>query len=557
MIATTLGRGDSGQSNLWNHLDLVDPTKTPFNHVGRLAMRLLNVPNALIAVTGADRDVPPLTAGFGFDDKGDNDPNRVFAQSLSRSVIASAQPLAISDSRETLPPCVEQATSRHNVVAFLGVPLSGADGDVLGALGAVDQIPRMWTEENVRDLQDLGVAAAREIMRSQREKALLLAHAKALKETDHRKDEFLSLLGHELRGPLTAILSAIQLARQAGVDQEQITWSHGVIERQSRRLVRVIDDLLDISRLARGKIQLQKQSIALSDVVERAVSAVRVLSERKKQELDVKLDEQSMMLHADPTRVEQILVSLLNNAVKYTEEKGRIAIRAERSGDEIAITVSDNGAGISAELLPHVFDFFFRMSNIPAHSRGGLGTGLTLVRILTAMHGGRVEAASEGPGKGSRFSICLPMPEESPASTVEAEPSVPCGGPRRRILVVDDNIDGATSMALLLTVAGHEVRLAHDGNVAVELALNDGPDAVLLNISLPGRDGYAVAEALRQGERCRGTFIVALSGYGDDEDKRRSREAGIDAHLVKPVDIDKLLKLLADPRSADFVTGTR
>lgn len=555
MIATTPDRDDSGQSNLWNHLDLVDSVETSFNHVARLARRLLNVPIARIAISPIECDLFPLTAGNGFHDVGDNYPDTVFAQSLSRSVIESAQRLVIHDSREKLPSNLEEAATGQNVVAFLGIPLKGVDGNVLGSFFVIDRIPRIWTEENVQDIDDLGVMAAREIVRVQGEKVLPLARAEALKEIERRKDEFLSILGHELRGPLAAILSAIQLARQAGPDKEEMNWSHGVIERQSRRLVRLVDDLLDVSRLARGKIQLQKQSIALADVVERAVSVVRVLAERKKQELDVRLDEASMMLHADPTRVEQILVSLLNNAVKYTEEKGRIAIRAERSGEEVAITVSDTGAGISADVLPHVFDFFFRTSNVPAHLRGGLGVGLALVKTLTEMHGGRSEAASEGPGKGSRFSVCLPLHEESP-TTVEAGKPVEGGGPRRRVLVADDNIDGATSMTLLLKVAGHEVRMAHDGNVAVKLALAECPDAVLLDIGLPGRDGYAVAKALRRDERCRGILIVALSGYGQDEDKRRSREAGFNAHLVKPVDIDQLLKLLADPQSADFATGT-
>jgi signal transduction histidine kinase/ActR/RegA family two-component response regulator len=555
MIETPPGRDDSKPSNLWNHSSLGDSIEPSFNHVGRLARRLLNVPTAQVAIIPIDRDLLPLTAGFVFHGVGDDHPDTVFAQSLSRTVIESAQPLVIHDSREKLPSYVEEATAGHNVVAFLGVPLKGADGNILGSIFVIDRIPRIWTEENVQDIDDLGVMVAREIVRLQGEKVLLRARAEVLQEIDRRKDEFLSILGHELRGPLAAILSAIQLMRQAGMDEEEMTWAHGVIERQCTRLVRLIDDLLDVSRLTLGKIQLKKQSIALAEVVDRAVTAVRVLSERKNQEMDVTLEEESMMLHADPTRVEQILVSLLNNAVKYTEEKGRIAIRAGRSGDGVAITVSDTGAGISAELLPHVFDFFFRTSDIPAHFRGGLGTGLTLVRLLTEMHGGRAEAASDGPGKGSRFSVCLPLREGAP-TTVEAGKPVEGGGPRRRILVVDDNIDSATSMAMLLKVSGHDVRLAYDGNAAVELALDQCPDAVLLDIGLPGRDGYAVAEALRRDERCRGIFIVALSGYGRDEDRRRSREAGFNAHLVKPVDVDKLLKLLAEPQSADFATGT-
>jgi signal transduction histidine kinase/ActR/RegA family two-component response regulator len=537
-------------------MELTDSVEMSFDHATRLATRLLNVPIALISTSQSVCDLFLLRDGSEFRDIGDGHPDAMIAHSLSRCVIESAQSLAIGDSRTAVPPCVEEPAEGHDVVAFLGIPLRGEDGVVLGAFGAIDRVARTWTEQNVRDLEDLGVWVVRELMGRRGVEVVRLAQAQALKEIARQRDEYLSILGHELRGPLAAILGAIHLARQAGVEAEEIAWAHGVVERQSRRVVRLLDDLLDVSRLARGKVQLHKEPTPLAEIVARAVAGVREFSDRKNQELDVLLGEGPLMLHVDPARIEQVLANLLRNAVKHTEDNGRIAIHAERAEGEVEIMVSDTGVGICAEVLPHVFNLFSRMPGLPASSWRGLGIGLALVKMLTEMHGGSVEAASDGPGKGSRFSVRIPLREDSPSPTTEAEPPAPGGGPRLRVLVVDDNVDNAAGMATLLEVSGHEVRLAYDGEVAIEVALDQCPDVVLLDIGLPSRDGYAVAETLRRDERCRDAFIVALSGYGRDEDKRRSRDAGFDAHLVKPVDIDELLNLLARPRPAEAAAGT-
>jgi PAS domain S-box-containing protein len=365
------------------------------------------------------------------------------------------------------------------------------------------------------------------------------------READRRKDEFLAMLAHELRNPLSAISGAAQLFGKLETE-EDLLWAKDVVQRQVKHLSRLIDDLLDVSRISRGKIGLRKEPLSLSPIVSSAAEAVRPLLEERKHELSVSLINGGLRLEADPLRLEQVLINLLTNAAKYTDSGGRISLTARHEGHDIVIRVRDTGMGIPAELMPRIFDLFAQGDRTAARSEGGLGIGLTLVQKLVEMHGGSVVAASDGPGQGSEFTVRLPALEGSSARTSAPRSSLPrVARGSSRVLVVDDNLDNAKGLSRLLTLLGHDVRVAHDGPAAVEAARAHRPEIVLLDIGLPGMDGYEVAARLR-GEECgRDSLIIAVSGYGQPEDLRRSKEAGFDHHLVKPVDYDLLMTLFA------------
>ncbi len=370
--------------------------------------------------------------------------------------------------------------------------------------------------------------------------AELRRRADELAEADRRKDEFLAVLSHELRNPLAPIRNAVELLRGGEAGRGR---ARDVIERQVAQLSRLVDDLLDVSRITRGKVTLRRERVSLSEVVARAVETVRPLIDARGHSLMVRVDAEPPRLDADPTRLEQVVANLLNNAAKYTGERGHITVRAGREGGEAVVRVRDTGAGIPADVLPHVFDLFRQADRTLDRSEGGLGIGLTLVKRLAELHGGRVEAHSDGPGRGSEFVVRLPL---SAGPAPPAPPPAPRPAPAaRRVLVVDDNADAADTLAALLHGRGHAVRVARDGDAALLAAREFGPEVVLLDIGLPGMDGYAVARALRAAPGGGGLRLVALTGYGRDEDRRRSSEAGFDEHLVKPVAPEVLLGCLA------------
>ncbi len=368
-----------------------------------------------------------------------------------------------------------------------------------------------------------------------------------LDETGHRKDEFLAMLAHELRNPLAAITTAVQLSAMSGV-QDQIDWSMEVINRQVKHLTRLIDDLLDVSRITRGKVQLRKEQIDAYPVINGALEAIRPLIRQRNHELIVSL-QPGLRLDADPTRLEQILVNLLTNAAKYTESGGTIWFTAGREGNDIVIKVRDTGIGIPPEKLPQMFELFAQGDRSLARSEGGLGIGLTLVRSLAEMHGGSATATSEGPGKGSEFLVRLP----AVAARAEEIPGLPAKTPqaiahRARILIVDDNVDMVRGLVKLLELLGHDVQTAYDGPTAIETARVHRPEFVLLDLGLPGMDGYQVATRLRQ-EQGSQDVIIAVTGYGREDDRCRSREAGFDHHLVKPIDHTVLVALISQSQS--------
>jgi CheY-like chemotaxis protein len=367
-----------------------------------------------------------------------------------------------------------------------------------------------------------------------------------LREADRRKDEFLAMLAHELRNPLAPIRNAVQFLRMAGPASKDLPWACDVIERQTAQMTRLVDDLLDVSRITRGKIRLEKAPVDVATVVAQAVESSRPVIEARQHALDVALPPgPPLLVDADATRLAQVVLNLLHNAAKYTDEGGKIWVVVERQGDEAAIRVRDTGIGIPPEMLPHVFDLFTQVDRTLDRAQGGLGIGLTLVRRLVELHGGRATASSPGPGQGSEFVIRLPLLDAAPAEHQAAPANSQRTGPRYRILVVDDNRDSADSLAIVLRGEGHEVVTAYDGPSALEEARTSQPQAVLLDIGLPGLDGYEVARRLRQDRDLQHVLLVAMTGYGKSEDRERSRQAGFDAHLVKPVDLDELKSLLS------------
>lgn len=380
---------------------------------------------------------------------------------------------------------------------------------------------------------------------SERELSSLLA---ALKEADQRKDEFLAMLAHELRNPLAPIRNAVQILRAVDSPEPELRWATDVIDRQAHQMTRLVDDLLDLSRITRGKIDLRKEVVELAAVVNSAVEDSRPLIEKLGHELIVTVSPQPIFLEADPTRLSQVLLNLINNAAKYTDQVGRIWLTAEQHGDHVVIRVKDTGIGIPSEMLPRVFEMFTQVDASLERAVGGLGIGLTLVHRLIEMHGGTVEAHSEGPGKGSEFIISLPFTSGLTAReplTAIADGQQQVTYVTRRILVVDDNLDSAESLVLLLRMMGNEVNTAHDGLEAVAVAAEFRPDVVLLDIGLPMLNGYEAARLMRKQLGGGEMVLVALTGWGQEEDRRRSREAGFDHHLTKPVDFATLRELIA------------
>jgi PAS domain S-box-containing protein len=373
----------------------------------------------------------------------------------------------------------------------------------------------------------------------------------ALREVNQRKDEFLAMLAHELRNPLAPIRNAAQILRVYGKSNDQLDWARSVIERQARHLTRLVDDLLDVSRIVRGQIALERTNLDVNDIVQSAVETSLPLVRERGHRLKVTTPALPIHVEGDLTRLAQVIANLLNNAAKYTNEGGEIHVTAAQEGNRAVVRVRDSGVGIPQALLPHVFDLFTQGERTLDRSQGGLGIGLTLVKRIVDLHGGEVEAASAGPGQGSTFTVRLPAIELSEGlAAVEPHAAEAAQPGHLRILVVDDNVDAAESIAMLLSLDGHEVRSVHDAHGALEAASAFRPDVVLLDIGLPGMDGYEVARRLRSKNEVQGMRLVAVTGYGQQEDRDRTRDAGFDQHLVKPVEPDALNAVLGSVQAA-------
>ena len=422
---------------------------------------------------------------------------------------------------------IERADGTRTTIVANIVPLKNDRGEITGAINCMYDI----TE------------------RSRLERKTV-EQAQKLVELDRRKDEFLAMLSHELRNPLAPLSSAVQLLRLHKNDDPVQQQAHGVIERQVGQLKHLVNDLLEVSRITTGSVRLRQDQVSLSDVVERAVETAQPLIRQHRHELAVALPQQAIFLHADAARLEQVLVNLLTNAAKYTDDGGHIWLSVEQEGDAsgavAVVRVRDSGIGIDAELLPRIFDLFTQAERSLDRSEGGLGIGLSLVQRLVELHGGTVKAYST-PGQGSEFVVRLPVMPTA-LLPLPAHPVAPPSATSRKVLIVDDNVDAVQSLANLLKLFGHEVQIAYDGQSGLEAAQATRPDVVLLDIGLPGLTGFEVAEQIRQQPALDGTVLVALTGYGRDADRQLSQEAGFDHHLVKPADFAEVQTILASIR---------
>jgi signal transduction histidine kinase len=434
----------------------------------------------------------------------------------------------------------------HGVACALMTPITGAERP-FGLLGAYTRYPRQFSPGELLFTQALadvlGVAAEHKRLECE-----LQLRVNVMAEGDRRKDEFLAMLGHEIRNPLAPVRNGLQILRaKAGADAivDQTT---DIMTRQIDLIVRLVDDLLDVSRITQGKVVLRRERIDLASIVNQAVETARPLIDSRGHKLSVNIQREAIHIDGDPSRLAQILWNLLSNAAKYTEPGGSIRLDACQVGNEVVVSVKDTGVGISAEMLLQVFDLFIQVDHTLERSEGGLGIGLTLVRRLVELHGGSVRAVSDGLGCGSEFIVRLPASPNSSSKEVSVqavEISSKAPSVSHRILVVDDNVDSADSLATLLELYGHKVHTVYSGTAALEVALSFQPSIILLDIGLPGMDGYEVARRLRENTRFAKVTLVALTGYGQEDDRRRTQQAGFDLHLVKPVAPEQLNHLLA------------
>ena len=469
-----------------------------------------------------------------------------FGQAICGGVAQSRHPFMATFIQQTEDARV-QLVKAFGIRTYACNPLI-ANGQVLGTLSFGSRSRDRFNDDELEFMETITnyVTVAYERMR-------LLSQ---LHERDRRKNEFMAMLAHELRNPLAPIRNAVQYLSLKGSSDPDVNWAREMIDRQVTNLVHLIDDLLEISRITRGKIQLHKELISLSSVLSHAVEAVQPAISEKRHVLSLDLSSDTLPVFGDPTRLEQIFVNLLANAAKYTDDGGFIVVIARRDGDRAVVRVRDDGIGIPPEMLGRIFDPFAQVDQSLDRSKGGLGIGLTLVKSLAEMHGGSVLAASAGSGLGSEFTLWLPLSREVDEPARNDREPLPSAVAKQltRILVVEDNPDAATGIDKLLSTCGFEVKIAHDGKAGISLARSFRPEVVLLDIGLPGMSGYEVVRAFRELPELHGLRLIAVSGYGQEADRVRSREAGFEHHFVKPVDFEALKAYLRRPQSSSTTT---
>ncbi|MDY3562637.1 PAS domain S-box protein [Gemmata sp. JC673] len=507
----------------WCVVDIIDEGGTP-----RRLTVTAREPEEVAAARAADAAFQPADARAG----------------AIPHVLKTGEPEVVPDINELDPETAAQGKERVTKLKELGVrsylcmPLLSR-GRALGGITFLAVSPRRrFGSEELRVARSLAERVTVAI-----ENAQLY---RTLQEQDRRKDEFLATLAHELRNPLAPVRNGVQILRAALPPDPRLSRTLGMMERQLGQMVHLVDDLMDVSRVSSGKVVLRRERVSLRAVVDAAVETSRQLIEAARHELVVQLPPGPVTIDADHTRTVQVLANLLNNAAKYTPHGGRIVLTAEAVGGEAVVRVADTGVGIPADMLPRVFDMFTQVGTSLERSQGGLGIGLTLVRRLVEMHGGSVTVESPGADRGSTFTVRLPMAE--PALTGGGGPSAQPGAAQKQraleVLVVDDNRDSAESLAMLLELRGHHVRTAHDGPEALRLLASYRPQLILLDLGLPGMSGYEVAGRIRQSSELRSVRMAALTGWGQEEDRRRTKEAGFDHHLVKPADVSELDRIL-------------
>lgn len=437
------------------------------------------------------------------------------------------------------------------------------ENEIIASLAAGNRIEHFETERVRKDGQRIivsltispikddsgNVVGASKIVRDVTERKQLTDDlqrlAADLLAADRRKNEFLATLSHELRNPLAPMTNMLEVVKRSGDDARILKQAHETIERQLNQMVRLVDDLLDVNRITHDRLELRRSDVELSSVIQQAVEVARPLIDGADQELIVDLPREPVYLHADRARLAQVFGNLLNNSCKYTSANGTITLSAKRVDDDVLVSVKDNGAGIPSDKLHSIFDMFMQVDRSSEQSQGGLGIGLTLVKRLVAMHGGSIEARSEGEGRGSEFIVRLSVIRK-PALEVPRVERVSESPAQRRVLIVDDNRDSADSLAMLLEITGNKTFQAHDGMEALNAIEKHRPEVVLLDIGLPKLDGHEVCRRVREQPWGKNIVIIALTGWGQEDDRRKSEEAGFNGHIVKPVDYENLLSLLAE-----------
>lgn len=522
----------------------------------RTAVAVENTSMGLLSLCDADGTNLRVGSSFGFSDAFLKSVHTLpFGSGSCGSCLQQRQRVIIADT-ETDEPCSEyrQLARDEGFRAVHSTPLITRGGQLAGVLSTHFRHPHRPTDREAH-LIDLCARQAVDYI----ENAQLYA---ALQEADRKKDEFLATLAHELRNPLAPISNSLELLKMADDLPPALQRIRDVMERQVTHMVRLVDDLLEVSRITRGKIELRLAPVELASIVGTAVETSRPLLESAGHQLAIKLPPEPISLQADAVRLAQVISNVLNNAAKYTERSGQIWLTARREGNQAVISIRDTGVGIPAEMLPRVFDVFAQSEQTLNRAQGGLGIGLALSKKLAELHGGTIEALSGGAGKGSEFIIRLPMFE-----TASASQKAPLAGPRqkypqRKVLIVDDTHAAAYMLSKLLEMMGQKVQAVNSAFAALERAVEEPPDVVISDIAMPEMDGYELARRLRQMPQLKGTLLVALTGYGQDADKQRTTDAGFDRHLVKPVGLETLEELLAtlphpEEASPDSYTAAR
>jgi PAS domain S-box-containing protein len=438
-----------------------------------------------------------------------------------------------------------ESYQRVGVGALVAVPLL-RDGQLVSALAMAHAEPRQWSEREVLLINMVAERTWLAVEKLRLDGALRLS-GEALREADRRKDEFLATLAHELRNPLSLVRNVVNLQQDPNHPLPDPHWGPDIIDRQVKYLTRLTDDLFDVSRITREKLELQREPLNLTEIVRAAVESSRPLIDQRQHELTVMMSQDSIYVEADRLRLTQVFMNLLNNAAKYTPEPGHVWLNVEQAGDTVVIRVKDTGVGIAAESLPHVFELFYQVDRSFTRSEGGLGLGLTLVHRLVELHGGKVEVRSEGMNRGSEFIVQLPVTAHRPVNDGPLQEQInqttlPVRS--RRILVADDFPQSAETLARLLEKDGNEVQIAKDGVAAVEAAAEFLPDIILMDLAMPRLDGYQAANRIRQQPWGKSMILIALTGWGQQQDRRRTQEAGFDAHLTKPVNYGAIVSLL-------------
>ena len=516
------------------------------------ARRVLSAHRAVASLVGDDGG--PLTSAVATSRTYDRWREYVMPPLVANAcaeVCRTNRPLRLTRGELESQPISARADDSPPPRVWLAAPLVGRGGKNLGLIHVCDKDDGDFSENEQAVLVQLAHIASVAI-----ENARLYGELLA---QDRRKDEFLALLAHELRNPLAPLRNGLQVLRLAGIGDGVAVQARAMMERQLSHMIRLIDDLLDVSRISRNKIELRRSRVLLSDVFSSSVETVRPAIEEAGHVLTVSLPPEAVYLDADLTRLAQVFGNLLSNSAKYTPRGGNIWLTAERQGGEVVVSVRDNGIGIPGESLGSIFDMFSQVDRSIERSSGGLGIGLALVRGLVEMHAGSVTAESPGLGKGSRFTVRLPVLEHEAGSApvVLGKDESHAAGPRRRILVVDDNPDAAASLAMMLKLTGNEVRTARDGMEAVEVAEAFRPQAILMDVGMPRLNGYGATRLIREQPWGQSVIIIALTGWGQQADKLQAEEAGCNGHLVKPVGLPDLEKVLAEAEQAVDMKPTK